>query len=155
MYRSLLGKVRLQALATAGVVALVFAMPASAQEEPPYKPGNYWSVTGIHVKDGSGLRYAQHLASSWSSNQEFAKSQGWISDYMVLSNPYPRDGEPDLYLIQIFANMPSADEADKRGKATREFNKTTLAQMQAESGGRVEIREVGSQMLLRQLVLRK
>jgi len=37
----------------------------------------------------------------------------------------------------------------------REFNKTTIAQMQAQSAGRADIREVGSQMLLRQLVLRK
>jgi hypothetical protein len=37
----------------------------------------------------------------------------------------------------------------------REFNKSTIAQMQAQSAGRVEIREVGSQMQLRQLVLRK
>jgi hypothetical protein len=37
----------------------------------------------------------------------------------------------------------------------REFSQSTLAQMQAQSAGRLEIREVGGQMLLRQLVLRK
>jgi hypothetical protein len=37
----------------------------------------------------------------------------------------------------------------------REFNKATLAQMQAQSAGRAEMREIGSQMQLRQLVLRK
>jgi hypothetical protein len=74
---------------------------------------------------------------------------------MVLSNPYPREGEPNLYLITISASLPSSDEADKRSQMMREFSKSTLAQMQAQSAGRLEIREVGGQMLLRQLVLRK
>jgi len=133
---------------------LAVATPTLAQEENPWKQGNYWNVSGIHVKDGSGLKYAQFLASNWVKNQEFAKSQGWISSYMVLSNPYPREDEPDLYLIQVFASMPSSDEADKRAQAFREFNKKTMAELQAESGARADYRTMGSQLLLRELVLR-
>jgi hypothetical protein len=74
---------------------------------------------------------------------------------MVLSNTHPRKGEPNLYLITISASLPSSDESDKRSQMMREFNKSTIAQMQAQSAGRVEVREVGSTMQLRQLVLRK
>jgi hypothetical protein len=74
---------------------------------------------------------------------------------MVLSNTHPREGEPNLYLITISPSLASSDEADKRGRMMREFNKTTIAQMNAQSAGRTEIREVGSQMQLRQLMLRK
>ena len=143
------------ALGVVGALLLAVSLPATAQDENPWKAGNYWQVSGIHVKDGGGLKYAQYLATEWVKTQEYAKAQGWISDFMVLSNTHPREGEPNLYLITIAPSLPSSDEADKRGRMMREFNKTTIAQMQAQSAGRAEIREVGSQMQLRQLVLRK
>jgi hypothetical protein len=143
------------ALGAVGALLLAVSLPATAQDENPWKAGNYWNVSAIHVKDGGGLKYAQYLAAEWVKTQEYSKSQGWISDFMVLSNTHPREGEPDLYLITIAPSLPSSDEADKRGRMMREFNKTTIAQMQAQSAGRAEIREVGSQMQLRQLVLRK
>jgi len=155
MHVSTLNDFKRSALAMVGALMLFVSLSATAQDENPWKAGNYWNVTGIHVKDGGGLKYAQYLATEWVRNQEYAKSQGWISDFMVLSNTHPREGEPNLYLVTISPSLPSSDEADKRGQMTREFNKTTIAQMQSQSAGRVEIREVGGQMQLRQLVLRK
>ena len=143
------------ALGVVGALLLTMSLPATAQDENPWKAGNYWNVSGIHIKDGGGLKYAQYLATEWVRMQEYSKSQGWISDFMVLSNTHPREGEPNLYLITIAPSLPSSDEADKRGRMMREYNKTTIAQMQAQSAGRAEIRELGSQMQLRQLVLRK
>jgi hypothetical protein len=155
MHISMFNDVKRLALAIVGALLLVVSLPAAAQEENPWKAGNYWNVTGIDVKDGGGLKYAQYLATEWVRNQEYAKAQGWISDFMVLSNTHPREGEPNLYLITVSANLPSSDESDKRAQMLREFTKSTMAQMQAQSAGRAEIREVGSQMQLRQLVLRK
>jgi hypothetical protein len=155
MHVSTLNDFKRSALAMVGALMLFVSLSATAQDENPWKAGNYWNVTGIHVKDGGGLKYAQYLATEWVRNQEYAKSQGWISDFMVLSNTHPREGEPNLYLVTISPSLPSSDEADKRGQMMREFNKTTIAQMQSQSAGRAEIREVGGQMQLRQLVLRK
>ena len=152
---SVLNDLKRLVLGTVGALLLAVSLPATAQDENPWKAGNYWNVSGIHVKDGGGLKYAQYLATEWVKMQEYSKSQGWISDFMVLSNTHPREGEPNLYLITIAPSLPSSDEADKRGRMMREFNKTTIAQMQAQSAGRAEIRELGSQMQLRQLVLRK
>jgi hypothetical protein len=152
---SMLNDVKQMVLAMVGALALAVSLPATAQDENPWKAGNYWNVSGIHVKDGGGLKYAQYLATDWVKTQEYAKAQGWISDFMVLSNTHPREGEPNLYLVTISPSLASSDEADKRGKMMREFNKTTIAQMNAQSAGRTEIREVGGQMQLRQLVLRK
>ena len=152
---SMLNDLKRLALGAVGALLLALTLPATAQDENPWKAGNYWNVSGIHVKDGGGLKYAQYLATEWVKTQEYAKAQGWISDFMVLSNTHPREGEPNLYLITIAPSLPSSDEADKRGRMMREFNKTTIAQMQAQSAGRAEIREVGSQVQLRQMVLRK
>ena len=154
MQVSMLNDVKQLVLAMVGALLLTVSLPAAAQDENPWKAGNYWNVSGIHVKDGGGLKYAQYLATEWVKTQEYAKAQGWITDFMVLSNAYPREGEPNLYLITIASSQPSSDEADKRAQAFREFDKKTTAQLQAESGARADYRTSGSQMLLREQVLR-
>ncbi|MFN7175275.1 MAG: hypothetical protein ACK4MX_00135 [Thermaurantiacus sp.] len=139
--------------AGAAVALMMSAVPAMAQENP-WKPGAFWEVTGIHVKDGSALTYARHLADSWVGSMEFQKSRGWITGYHVLTNEYPRQGEPDVYLITTFASAPSPEEMDKRAAEWRAAMKLTMAQAEAASGQRAEYRTVGSQVLLREQVRR-
>jgi len=74
-----------------GAASMIAVGSASAQEWPLVQ-GNYWEVTGIDIKDGGGLKYAQFLAGEWKNNLEFSKSQGWIKDYMIFSNLYARSG---------------------------------------------------------------
>ena len=83
-----------------GLSSMLVAAGAVA-DEWPLVWGDYWEVTGIQLKDGGGLKYAEWLASEWKENQEFAKSKGWIKDYMIMGNVYGRKGEPDMYLITI------------------------------------------------------
>jgi hypothetical protein len=143
-------KKNLAILATCAVAGFALAQPVVANENP-FTTGNYWEVTGIHIKDGSSLAYAQFLAAEWRANQEFSKSKGWIKDYFVLGNSYPRKGEPDVYLITVFETMASTAEAEKRDAEFREWRKKTITQMQKESGDRAVIRELGSSMLLQEL----
>ena len=42
------------ALGIVGAVLLAASLPATAQDENPWKAGNYWNVSGIHIKDGGG-----------------------------------------------------------------------------------------------------
>lgn len=127
----------------------------AAAEEWPLVQGDYWEMTGVHLKDGGALAYANFLATEWKANQEFAKSKGWIKGYMVLSNVNSRKGEPDLYLITISERLVSGPEAEKRTEEYMAWRKKTQAQMQKESGNRLEIREVGSSTLLQELNFRK
>ena len=117
-------------------------------QEWPMVGGDYWEVTGIHVEDGAGLKYSNWLASEWRKNLEFAKSQGWIKGYKVLSNVYARQGEADLYLIRTMEGIPTGQEGEERGKAWIEWSKKSAAKMQEESGNRAEYREVLSSSLL-------
>jgi hypothetical protein len=144
----------LYAAALIGGVMLAMSLPAAAQDEYPYKEGSYWQVTGIHVKDGAALKYANHLATKWNSSMAFGKQQGWMKDYYVLANEYPREGEPDLYLVTVFDQMPDAAESERRGKAWREYMKATIQQLDKESGDRAEYRTIGGDMLLREMILR-
>ena len=139
------------------VFCSVTAAPATRAlaSEWPMTPGDFWEVTGIHLKDGGALAYANYLATDWKADQEFAKSKGWIKGYMVLGNAYARKGEPDLYLIVISERLATGPEGDKRDEEYTAWKKKTAAQMQKESGNRLEIREIGSNSLLQELKFRK
>jgi len=140
--------------AAAAAAFLMTAMPVTAQDAYPLKPGNYWEVTGIHVDDGAGLTYAKHLANIWSRNMEMQKAKGYIQGYHILGNEYPREGEPDFFLIVVFDKMVNAAEQERRGAEMRAAMKTTMEQMAAESGKRADYRKVGSSTLLREFMKR-
>ena len=135
--------------------AATMSAAATAQDQWPLVFGDYWEVTGIDIKDGGGLNYAQWLASEWKDNLEFSKSQGWIKGYKLFSNVHARAGEPDLYLVTISESIVSAAEGDKRFEAYQAWKKKTIAQMQSESGNRAEYREVLSDALLQEMTIRQ
>ncbi len=137
-----------------GAMSMTFAAGAMA-DEWPLTQGDYWNVTGIHLKDGGSLKYAQWLAGEWRENQEFAKSKGWIKGYKIVSNVYPRAGEADIYLVTIMESVISGAEGEKRQAEYMEWKKKSLATMQEESGNRAEYREVLSSSLLQELTFRK
>ncbi|NGP53228.1 hypothetical protein [Thioalkalivibrio sp. XN8] len=127
---------------------------AQAQEEPPFIPGDYWEVTGVKTADGAGLKYARWLAGEWRKNSEFAKSQGWIKDFMVINNVHARADEPDLYLIRVFENMATVEEGEKRRKAYMAWAEQSMDEMAAASGNRAEYRTIMSTSLLRHMKFR-
>lgn len=143
------------AITTFGIGAAALMMSASASaDEWPFVGGDYWEVTGIDVADGGGWKYANWLATEWRKDLEFAKSKGWIKDYMVMANVYARANEPDLYLISIREDIPSGPEGEKRQKEYMEWQKKTIEKMVDESGNRAEYRTVMSDVLLQHMKFR-
>ena len=142
-------------IATAMLVTTPMALPTvAAAQEFPLVAGDYSQVSGIFIKDGGAFKYATHLATKWVDVQEFAKSKGWISDYKILINEYPRDGEPTIYLMTTFAKMADAAEGERRNKEYDAYMKSSAEQQIAESGNRAEYRTVQSSMLLREYKVR-
>ena len=137
-----------------GVSAMSMTANAFAQEWP-LVGGDYWSVTGIDIQDGGGLKYSNWLAAEWRKNAEFAKSKGWIKDYKLFENVFARAGEPDLYLIRVFEYLPSGAEGEKRYAEYMAWQKKSEEQMESESGNRAEYREVMSSSLLQELSFRE
>lgn len=138
---------RRAALPAAGL-ALVFSTFALAQTFPLV--GNeYVTVAAVVVEPGHARDYGNYLATEWRAEREFAKSQGWITGYEILSNPHKRAGEPDLYLVNRFKSFPEPAEVDRRNKLTREHLKMTDAQMQAGSAERDKYRRTTNVQLLR------
>lgn len=142
---------KLGLMAVAATV-LMAAQPAAAQQQypNPYKGGDLWQVTGVHVKPGGGLKIARDIAAVWEKQQAFAKSKGWIKGYKILANAYARENEPSLYLITMTDRLATPDEADARGVEMRAFMAMTADQMQAAAAGRAEYSSPGSTMLLRE-----
>ena len=136
------------------LTTLSISANASAQAWP-FTGGNFWTVTGIAVKDGGDLKYANWLASEWKKNAEFAVSKGWLVGYKILGNVHPRKGESDIYLIRIFESMPSGPEGEKRYAEYLEWQSKSEAQMETESGNRGEFREVQSTKLLQEMLFRE
>lgn len=128
-------------------------MPALAGDWP-LVPGDFYEITGVKLKDGGELAYSKFIATEWRTDQEFAKSKGWIKSYLVLSNNYPRKGEPDLYLIIVSEHLPSGPEGDKRADEYLAWKKKSEAQLQKESGNRLEIREIETNSLLQEMKFR-
>jgi hypothetical protein len=138
-----------------GAAALAALLPGVASAQGwPFTPGDYWEVSAIDVADGAGLTYANFLADRWRKNQEFAKAQGWIKAYHILSNTHARKDEPDLYLIVVFDRFVDAAEGEKRRQAFEAYNQRTTAQLQAESGDRVKFRTQDGDMLLREMLFK-
>ena len=74
---------------------------------------------------------------------------------MVLSNNYPRKGEPDLYLVIVSERLPTGPEGDKRNDEFIDWKKKkSQAQLMKESANRLEIREVETSSLLQELKFR-
>lgn len=150
MIKSFKGLMVAGAMVAAGLTA-----PAVAQEEPVFKGGDWWQVTGVELMPGEGYNYAKHLASRWRDSMEFAKSKGWIKDYMVISNVHPRDGEPDMYLVEVFDEWVNDDkESEKRRKAWMEWSEANISEMEEAYGDRSSMRRIMGDSLLRQMEFR-
>ncbi len=141
-------------LGALGAATMFVAAPAPAQEVP-LVPGDYWEVTEIDILDGQFGAYADYLADRWRRNQEFAKSKGWIKDYMVFSTVNARAGEPDLFLVEVYERQPSAAEQMVRERETDAHRKTDARREDAAFAGRATMRKVGGSMLMQRLLFRR
>lgn len=127
--------------------ALAVAVPAAAQNFP-LAEGEYVDVGQITIDDGHTLDYANFLAGYWRKQQDFMKSQGWITGYEILVNVHKRPGEPDIYLFTRSKSMPDAAEIARRNDVMRKEMKMTDAEQEAASGERAKYRHViGAQLL--------
>ncbi len=138
------------------MLAAAALLPTSAQaQRSSWDPGNYWEVSDIAVEDGQFETYMDWLNANWKPQHEWMKSKGYILDYYVLSNGNRRDGEPDLYLVTIFKQMPSAADEKKMHEDYISMMKTDEHKLDMESGMRVKMRRLMGSSLLRELMFKK
>ena len=94
------------------------------------------------------MDYASFLSGYYKQQEEFAIKKGWETGWELLANVHKRAGEPDLYLVRRYRNLPDGVEGDKRAAQIRAEVKMSDAQMEAASGERAKFRHIqGSQLL--------
>ena len=132
--------------------SIIVASPAAAQlDGRSYDIGPFWNVSAIDVEDGHFEEYMTFLSGQWRRIQDFTRQQGWTLDYYVLANEYPRENEPDLYLVTRFRDHPSTEEARRRDAAINRFLEQSPMQQDQASGARSSMRTLGGVMLLREM----
>jgi hypothetical protein len=144
---------RLAAFAAA-TLAFAAPLPAAAQNDP-FIGGDYVSVTGVSIDDGHYLDYANFLSGFYKAQEDFAVKQGWQTSWEILSNVNGRKGEPDLYLVRRFKNIPDSAEGERRAAMLRSHVKMDDAQMEAASGDRAKFRHIEGSQLLQVMTWRK
>lgn len=142
------------AAGTFALAAPAAAQPAAAPDSA-YTPGGYWDVQGIYIEDGQFENYMDFLADSYRRTEDFARSQGWITGYTILLNVNRRHDEPDLYLITQFPRPTTPQEDIERQRVMNEHLRQTTHQAAEQSGQRVRMRRLGSDVLLQELNLRR
>lgn len=128
-------------IGAAALAALTWSLPASAQDSA-VKAGSFWQANRIYVEDGQFENYMEWLSKTWKSNQEFARSQGWLLEYHILNSVNPRDGEPNVILLTRFNDFPSAAESDRRNALMNQHMQLTDRSADAASGGRTKMRKL-------------
>lgn len=140
-------------IALAALAGLAFSTPAMAQDSS-YKLGSLWTANRIAVEDGQFENYMDWLTKVWADNQAFAKSQGWILDYHILSTMNRRDGEPDLILLTRFADFPSVEEMERRDDIMNKRMNQDDHSSDAASGQRNKMRRQMGSVTYRELLKR-
>ena len=137
----------------AALAVAATSTPAIAQQSS-MKPGALWTAARIDVQDGQMQNYLDYLAKTWTANQDYAKSQGWLLDYHILQSINPRDGEPNIVLITRFNDFPSAAEIERRNGLINQRMQLDDHSAAAASGQRNSMRRQMGSVLYREMLKR-
>lgn len=141
-------------LIMAAALAVATTSSPAISQQSSMKPGALWTAARIDVQDGQMQNYLNYLAKTWTANQDYAKSQGWLLDYHILQSTNPRDGEPNIILITRFNDYPSAAENERRNALINQRMQQDDHSASAASGQRNSMRRQMGSVLYRELLKR-
>ena len=134
-------------------VALAITAPAVAQRTS-VMPGNFVDVTDIKITPGHFEEYMDFVKARRLPEWNWMKSKGYIKGWHIYQNTYPRAGEPDLFILTEYDNMPAPAEMQRREEEYVAYRKMDEHQMDADVGTRAGIRTVGSQTQLQEILIK-
>jgi len=134
-------------------LVLLFALHAFAQEH--YTEGPVWQVTLIRVKPTQMDAYLTSLRANSKTIYDEMKKENLILDYHVFLNTTKHDLEDwDIAIGVQYRNFGALDGLTAKGEMVRDkiLGSKQAAQQLGEK--RVEMREIVSTMLLREVTLK-
>jgi hypothetical protein len=129
------------AAAGLAMASMTISAPAMAQESS-YKPGTVWETSRIKVLPGQFENYMDYLATSWKKIQEYAKAQGIVASYHVLSTNSARTGEPDLILVIEYKDYLTTAQRDAFSKEANTLLSQDDRKADTAAGKREVMREL-------------
>jgi hypothetical protein len=135
------------------LLSLLFALQAFAQEH--YTEGPIWQVTLIRVKPTQMDAYLTTLRSSTKTLYDEMKKEGLILDYKVFFNTTKHDPQDwDLSIAVQYKNFAALDGLTAKNEVIRDkiLGSKQAAQQLGEK--RVDMREIVSTMILREVTLK-
>lgn len=135
------------------ILLLVLATQALAQEH--YTDGPVWQVSLIRIKPNQGDAYLTSLRERSKPLLDEQKKQGMILDYKWFFNLTRHDPQDwDMALAVQYKNFAALDGFDAKAEAVRDKILGSKQTAQQVGEKRVEMREIVSTMLLREINLR-
>lgn len=134
-------------------LVLFFTLQAFGQEH--FTEGPVWQVTLVRIKPNQQDAYLTSLRERSKPLLDEQKRQGLIMDYKVFFNTTKHDPQDwDLALSVQYKNFGALDGLTAKGEAIRDkvFGSKQAAQQVGEK--RVEMREIVSTMILREVTLK-
>jgi hypothetical protein len=134
-------------------VVLLFALQVFAQEH--YTEGPVWQVTLIRVKPTQLDAYLTSLRANTKTIYDEMKKEGLILDYKVFLNTTKHDPQDwDIAVSVQYKNFGALDGLTAKGETIRDkvLGSKQAAQQLGEK--RVDMREIVSTMLLREVTLK-
>jgi hypothetical protein len=129
--------------------ALLLSVPAASfAQNDPFVGGDYVEVTGISIDDGHYMDYASFIRDTAMKQNAFMVSKGWAISTEYMANVHARKGEPDIYIVRRYKDVPDTAEGERRAAALRDFMKMDDTQSGAASAERAKYRHVDGTMLL-------
>ena len=135
--------------AAAFAASLLLTLPGLAiAQNDPFTGGDYVEVTGISIDDGHYMDYATFIHDTAMKQAAFMQSKGWAISTEYMANVHPRKGEPDLYIVRRYKDIPDSAEGERRAAALRDYMKMDDTQSGAASAERARYRHVDGTLLL-------
>jgi hypothetical protein len=140
---------------TASALGLVlfFALQAFAQEH--YTEGPIWQITLIRVKPTQMDAYLTSLRANSKSIYDEMKKEGLILDYKVFLNTTKHDPQDwDMAIGVQYKNFGALDGLTAKGETIRDKVLGSKQNAQQIGEKRVDMREIVSTMILREVTLK-
>jgi hypothetical protein len=129
---------------------------ARAQEDqpPPYDNGPVWTFTEIATKDGHFDDYMKWLDTDFKSMSEGMKAKGVLLDYKIFVVEQPRHGEGDIWIAREYPNMATFDRTPAETASMLASVRGSNVVANQKQAARGSIRELLSQVLVREIKLK-
>ena len=141
-------------LIVVGALSFAWGGFCSAQSDAPYTEGPVWEITMVKAKYGMGDEYLKGLAKTFKGTLDEAKKQNLILDYKILLGDAATPHDFDILLMVESKNMAAFDNAREKFDPIARKIEGSPDQQRATATKRLEIREIMSNKLMREITLK-